>query len=364
MASITTIQSTDLISNSRTDINTNFSNLNTDKIETSVLDTDTTLASNSDAKVPTQKAVKTYIDTRGNVNASTSERGVVEEATQAEVDAGTAVGATGARLFVNPSTLPSVVPIVRVYSQSKTIPSSTTQFDITNPSGTTFRYTYDGTGTDPGITSATYPIGWTIEIQAENMSSGNNGSFTITGSGTNYFEITNAGGVAEVNKTIGGANSYIALAQTWTKPTGLKYVVVEMVGGGGSGTIASSGGAGGYSRKLISVSSLGATEPVLPGGGGATNAGGLQVNGFKSNFGTHATATGGLQTGAGGVGASGDINANGGAGGADATSQGGSSFWGGGGKDGVAGSNYGGGGGGAAVAGGNGLVVVTEYYQV
>lgn len=38
-------------------------------------------------------------------DASTTVKGVVEEATQAEVDAGTGTGSTGARLFVNPSTL-------------------------------------------------------------------------------------------------------------------------------------------------------------------------------------------------------------------------------------------------------------------
>lgn len=103
MSTITTIQSTDLITNSRADINTNFANLNSDKIETSTLDTDTTLAANSDNKIATQKAVKAYVDAGGNMNASTTQKGIVEEATQAEVDAGTAVGATGARLFINPS---------------------------------------------------------------------------------------------------------------------------------------------------------------------------------------------------------------------------------------------------------------------
>ncbi|MBK9580262.1 MAG: hypothetical protein IPO40_24620 [Fibrobacteres bacterium] len=61
MSTLTTIQSTDLITNSRADINGNFSALNADKMETSVLDTDTTLAANSDSKVATQKAVKAYI---------------------------------------------------------------------------------------------------------------------------------------------------------------------------------------------------------------------------------------------------------------------------------------------------------------
>ncbi len=62
MATITTIQASDLITNSRTDINNNFANLNSDKLETSVIDTDTTLAANSDSKVPSQKAIKAYAD--------------------------------------------------------------------------------------------------------------------------------------------------------------------------------------------------------------------------------------------------------------------------------------------------------------
>ena len=105
MATITTIASGDNISTSRTDINNNFANLNSDKIETSVIDTDTALAANSDAKIPSQKAVKAYVDAGGNVNASETAKGVVEEATDAEVTAGTATGATGAKLAVTPAKL-------------------------------------------------------------------------------------------------------------------------------------------------------------------------------------------------------------------------------------------------------------------
>lgn len=67
MSTIVTIAAGDLISASRSDINTNFSNLNTDKMETSVLDTDTTLAANSDSKVATQKATKAYVDSLGGL---------------------------------------------------------------------------------------------------------------------------------------------------------------------------------------------------------------------------------------------------------------------------------------------------------
>ena len=65
MATINTILGSDTITSSRTVINQNFTNLNTDKIETSVLDTDTALTNNSDLKVATQRAVKAYVDATG-----------------------------------------------------------------------------------------------------------------------------------------------------------------------------------------------------------------------------------------------------------------------------------------------------------
>lgn len=132
MATITTIDSTDLITDSRSDINTNFANLNSDKIETSYIDTDTALTANSDVKIPSQKAVKSYIDTQGGANASETVRGVVEEATDAEVTAGTATGATGAKLIVTPAKLATrltaVIPVSKIYI-------STTEVTFTNGDG-------------------------------------------------------------------------------------------------------------------------------------------------------------------------------------------------------------------------------------
>lgn len=80
---------------------------------------------------------------------------------------------------------------------------SSTRFDITNTAGSTYRYTYDGTGTNPGI-SATWPrVGDIIWCNAQNFSAANKGVFTITAVGANYFEVTNAGGLAENDKTVG-----------------------------------------------------------------------------------------------------------------------------------------------------------------
>ena len=80
--------------------------------------------------------------------------------------------------------------------------SSTTQFDITNTGGSTYRYTYDTNGTDPDI-DAHIKVGSVAIVAAQNFTAANNGTFTVTGVSTNYFEVTNASGFAENNKTIG-----------------------------------------------------------------------------------------------------------------------------------------------------------------
>lgn len=331
MSTITTLVGTDGITtgNSMTKINTNFSNLNTDKIETSTLDTDTTLAANSDSKIPTQKAVKAYVDAGGNVNASETARGIVEEATDAEVSAGTATGATGAKLFITPAKLAtrlsSLSSVVNVYStQSTSVGSSTTQFDITNTSGTTYRYTYDGTGTDPSFSAANYPVGTGIQFNAQNFNANNNGVFTVTASGTNYVEVTNASGVAENNKTIG--TGFILKGTYWTKPAGLKCVEVEVIGAGGGG-----GGSGGS----LSGGTSGGTSyfgSTLYASGGSVASGG--------NSGSPGTGSGGDFNGAGQYGSVGIYQ--------NSSGIGGSSIYGGGGSYlGGNASGYGGGGGGA-----------------
>jgi hypothetical protein len=341
MATITTIQETDLITNSRADINNNFTALNSDKIETSTLDTDTTLAADSDAKIATQKAVKAYVDSGGNQNASETNRGVVQEATDAQVTAGTATGSTGAKLFITPAKLKSAgLPVVKTYTYTS-VGATTTRFDITNPAGTTFRYTFDGTGTDPVINTTTFPVGTQVFIKGSTlMSVENQGYFVVTASGTNYFEVTNASGVAENDKTL--ANGYLLKNSdlVWTKPTGLKYAVVEVQGGGGGGAgcdtdhtgdlVASSGGAGGYAKKLIVSSSLGTTETITVGAGGLNGASSASPTsgliGGTTSFGAICSAAGGaggikpdagddseVLVSEGGVATGGDINITGGA---------------------------------------------------
>lgn len=187
----------------------------------------------------------------------------------------------------------------------------------------------------------------------------------------------------------------------WVKPPGLKYIVVEVVGGGGgggrsgsaSGSAGAGGGGGGYSRKFISTSGLGSTEIItvgIGGLGGSAGVGTIGGSGGISSFGVHCQCTGGnggggggAAGGIGGAGSLGDFNTVGGGGGGATSGSstsggiGGSSFFGGGaqggGQDtpGSNGNNYGGGGGGGCRntgivkdggSGANGVVIVTEYY--
>jgi hypothetical protein len=207
---------------------------------------------------------------------------------------------------------------------------------------------------------------------------------------------------------------------TYTPVANIVCAVIECVGGGGAGGAAASvqgngmtggggGGAGGYSRKIASAASIGASQTVTIGAGG-TGGGGTGGNGTATSLGTLCIANGGSggiysqnvvaggfnsigQGGAGGTAGTGDIAAPG-APGTNGTCEdndrvamawggtGGSTMYGAGGVgvttfnsalNGYAGSGYGAGGGGGSAsstgssAGGNGtggIVVVTEFYKL
>jgi len=111
----------------------------------------------------------------------------------------------------------------------------------------------------------------------------------------------------------------------WTKPSGVRKVLVEVYGGGGGGsgnnmsTVATSGGgAGGVAIKLIDVTSVSSVTVTVGAGGAGGTPGNLPGgNGGTSSFGTYCSATGGsggsgVSGGAGGLGSGGDINLYGG----------------------------------------------------
>ena len=163
----------------------------------------------------------------------------------------------------------------------------------------------------------------------------------------------------------GGAGGFTSSQQftsngTWTKPSGINLIRVYVTGGGGgaggggaSGDFGAAGGAGGTAIEIIDVSSV-STVTVTVGGGGAGGAGESNgTAGSTSSFGSYCSATGGgggthgnfgaNSGGQGGIGSGGDINLQGGDGGAGQDNSGistqyassfgvgGASYWGGGG---------------------------------
>ncbi len=204
---------------------------------------------------------------------------------------------------------------------------------------------------------------------------------------------------------------------TYTRPAGLTFAIVEVVGGGGGGggsadtaagevSSGGGGGGGGYARKLLTAATITSSQTITHGTGGAGNSGAAGDAGTTGSFGSLVTGTGGGNGtissasatgnsgtgGAGGIGTGGDFNAQGNGGGAGNASfgaavratggVGGSSYLGGGartlgsagsGSAGKDGTNHGGGGsgaqsaevGGTAQAGGagsDGIIVVTEFF--
>ena len=300
------------------------------------------------------------------IPATETAKGVVEEATDAEVTAGTATGATGAKLFITPAKLATrfisaaTNPVVRAFSTTSgtftvTIASPAVFTKVSHGLLTTEKVIFSTTGALPtGLVAGTTYFVITAGLTADAFQV----SATLAGSAVN---------------TSGAQSGTHTVKSLWTKPTGLKYVIVEVQAGGGAGASGTAGysggagGAGGYSRKLIAVASLGATETVTVG---AAEAG--------SSFGSHATATGGtgavgLAPGVGGTGSGGDINSTGGdgGGGAGATPGNGGTAGRTAGGSSVLGKNYGGGasGGSSSSEGASGagttqrgIVVVTEYF--
>ncbi len=273
--------------------------------------------------------------------------------------------------------------------------------------------------------AATLGAGWMLFVKANGgaVTIDPNGGETINGTtalvvgdgtsvmiicdGTN-FHTSIVGGLTVVQQKFTSSGTY-------TPTLGMKFCIIECVGGGGGGGGAhvnsaggfcgSGGGAAGYSRKLASASDIGASQAVTIGAAGTAGAAGDNDGGAGGNtsLGSLCVANGGAQGkggsvlhvaagAAGGVAGTGDI-AVAGEGSVDGYyqvsgagalllpgSRGGNSYFGGGGRTGtantgifhgVAGTVPGAGGGGgnaqngtASASGGAGhagVVIITEF---
>lgn len=299
------------------------------------------------------------------------------------------------------TTKPNVVVMDDV-SENVSFGGADTQYNVTDQGGGTFRYTWNGNGTNPNISAANFPAGKVVMIVDTSLVSGNEGAFVITASSTNYFEVTNTNGVEQTSITqAGGHVSVGAAANIYSKPANLKYVVVESVSGGGGGqggedstsgtdSGGAGGGGGGYTKDIIDAVNLPTDWAIYIGkrGNAGTNNNGAGGEGedtvVAQNFHIRGGIGGATNGGSGGVvvlgGAisinGGDGHMKGGADGATAGNGGNSPLGFGGGStnngNGRAGTGYGSGGGGGDVTSDNGgiggvgtqgVVIITEYFN-
>jgi len=128
---------------------------------------------------------------------------------------------------------------------------------------------------------------------------------------------------------------------TWNRPSGVRFIHVQLVGaGGGASGHGESGAAGGYAERIIDVTSTSSVSVTIGGGGGGTyyssaggNAGGSSFGPFMSAGGGHgANRQNQHNGGVSGAGSGGNINLHQGCGGGHeqrSTGMGGSTYFGG-----------------------------------
>ena len=164
-----------------------------------------------------------------------------------------------------------------------------------------------------------------------------------TNSGTygQTLQVNNAGTAMEMGESgLIGCQVFSATG-TYTKTAGTTHIRVQVVGGGGGGSgHAESGGAGGYSERIIDARAITTVAVTVGTGGGGVAYSSVAGNGTVSSFGSYATGNGGHGANAnaghtggfGGSGSGGNVNLQGGGGRGHgpAGGMGGSSYFGGG----------------------------------
>jgi len=184
---------------------------------------------------------------------------------------------------------------------------NTSQYDITNPSGDTFRYTYDGTGANPFIGTNSMITGQIIDIISSNFNANNTGQFVVTNVGNNFFEVLNPSGVPQNDVTRGTGR--IGSPNEYTPNTNAVKIKVEIWagGGGGSSTVQQGGSGGAYNRRDYFPFEISAPVSFSVGEEGAVNTDGGDTI-FDSNLTAYAGTGGSASSGSPGFGGGGILS--------------------------------------------------------
>lgn len=135
-------------------------------------------------------------------------------------------------------------------------------------------------------------------------------------SGANRAIQSNGSALEQQLHGIASVNVYTG-SSTWTRPTGVKYIKIQVNGaGGGGGGHGEGGAAGGYAERFLNVTGISSVSVTIGGGGGGTYYAGAAGNGNASSFGPYVSASGGHGAnrqnqhsgGVSGVGSGGNLN--------------------------------------------------------
>lgn len=200
--------------------------------------------------------------------------------------------------------------------------SSSVDIAPSNPPPSTLNVTMTTSGKRVILPRMDTPNGIFIGGRIEVANTGTVNSFTANDSGGTLLATAPPGTSVVLtlltNNTSGGTWSsrltstqikvtFLSANGTFTPTSGMKYCIVECIGGGGGGGAArglasqcysgGGGGGGGYSRKNLTAAQVGASQPVIVGaggGGGNMSATGIGGNGGNTSFGSLCIANGGL----------------------------------------------------------------------
>jgi len=162
---------------------------------------------------------------------------------------------------------------------------------------------------------------------------------TSSFSGANQAITSNGSGLSTTPHGIYGMQVWTS-SGTWSRPGNVRYIKVQVqASGGGASGHGESGGSGGYSERILSVTGISSVSISISGEGSGTYYSGAGGNAGGTSFGNYCSASGGYGAnrnnqhsgGLGGVGSGGTLNIYGGGGQPHHTrsSVGGQNFWGG-----------------------------------
>lgn len=326
-------------------------NLTTAMFASNVVDTDGTLATNSDTRIPSQKAVKTYVDGiiaaqdamvfKGVINASTnpnypaadrgdtyriSVAGKIGGASGTNVEAGdliicitdgTAAGTqagVGANWSVIQTNLDgAVIGPASATSGNPAVYSGTSGKLISEVTFAAFKASLALVKGDVGLGNVDNTSDATKNSAAATLSNKTLDSSCVASTAAASDDSTKIATTAHVKDAalLSVGARLFASSGTYTPTAGMKYCKVECKGGGGGGGyVASSsgtghgggGGSGAFAVAFLTAAQIGASKAVTIGAGGAGGTSGSTNGdaGGDTSLGTLCVAAGG-SGGAGGL---------------------------------------------------------------